>query len=402
MTTVNQQKKGSRRKAVRYVRWGVRLAFLMILVGPITFFTDSCCHPPVYSLAYGGFGAQPLFTVPYGESICSFLLLRWTYVGPGAWIICPLGGSEVLATAAMEPIAGLDITFLLISVLSAMGIFLLIVFLLGAMFCSWVCPVGTVVDGFDKAVERFMPKLNKRREERRRQNKKKEDQAKQNRANAGLFCPTCFFSGFFNNKVFSNKYVTVANGLLVSAVVGSAIARLPLFCAICPIGALARGMFHLKAWTNMLGTRFLNVKDAAGFSLDMPIMLELAVIIPLAAVLLSLKEKRYYCRKICPVGALIKLVSKFNPFLKPVKNPDKCVCPTGYEACQKACPQGLGPQEKASSECTKCMECYVQCKNKNVRIKWFETPEAIRSLKNRLKKSQKSRKVVSEYANSQE
>ena len=311
-------------------------------------------------------------------------------MGPGAWIICPLGGSEVLATAAMEPQAGLDITFLLISVLSAMGIFLLIVFLLGAMFCSWICPVGTVVDGFDKAVERFMPKLNKRREERRKQNKMKKELSRQKKANAGLFCPTCLFAGFFSNKFVNNKYFTVANGILVTAVVGSAIARLPIFCAICPIGAIARGMFHLKAWTNLLGARYLNLKSAAGLSLDMPIMLEFAVMIPLVAVLLSLREKRYYCRKICPVGALIKLVSKFNPFLKPVKN-DNCVCPTGFEACQKACPQGLGPQEKASSECTKCMECYIQCKNKNVRIKWFETPEAIRSLKRFFKTKLKRR-----------
>jgi ferredoxin-type protein NapH len=385
MTTVNQQKKGSRRKAVRYVRWGVKLVFLIILVGTIKFFTDAAIDLPVYSMTAGGF-SQPLFTVPYGESICSFLLLRWTYVGPGAWIICPVGGSEVLATAAMEPAAGLDITFLLISVVSAMGIFLLTVFLLGAMFCSWICPVGTVVDGFDKAVERLMPKLNKRREERLKQSKIKKELSRQNKVNGGFVCPTCFFAGLFNS-----KYATVANGILVTAVVGSAIARLPLFCAICPIGAIARGMFHLKAWTNILGARFLNVKNAAGLSIDMPIIVEFAVIIPLVAVLLSLREKRYYCRKICPVGALIKLVSKFNPFLKPVKNPNKCVCPTDYEACKKVCPQGLGPQEKTSSECTKCLECYAQCKNKNVRIKWFETPEAIVSLKNRLKRQSKNK-----------
>ncbi len=370
------KEKSSRRKVIRYVRWGVKLAFLVIFVGPFVFFTDSCCSPPVYSLMYGGFAAQPLFTVPYGESVCSFLLLRWTYIGPGAWIICPLGGSEVLATAAMEPAAGLDITFLLISVISAIAIFLFMVFLLGAMFCSWVCPVGTVVDGFDKAVERFMPKLNKRREERRRQSKKKEEQKKQNRENRGSVCPTCFLGVLFNS-----KYATVANVVLVSAVVGSAIFRLPLFCSICPIGALSRGMFHLKAWTNLLGARYLNIKNAVGASLDMPVILEFAVIIPLAAVLLSLRQKRYWCRKICPVGALVKLVSKLNPFIKPVNSPTKCVCPPDYKGCESVCPQGLGPQERGSAECSKCFECYVQCKNNNVKIKWFETPKSILSLK---------------------
>ena len=140
----------------------------------------------------------------------------------------------------------------------------------------------------------------------------------------------------------------------------------------------------------MLGPRFLNVKDGAGVSLGMPVMLELAVGIPLVAVLLSLREKRYYCRKICPVGALIKLVSKFNPFLKPVKDPSKCVCPTDYEACKQVCPQGIGPQEKGSAECTKCLECYVQCKTNNVQIKSFETPEAIQRLKGFLKRTKKA------------
>ena len=185
---------------------------------------------------------------------------------------------------------------------------------------------------------------------------------------SGFLCPTCAFGSFL-----ANKKITVGSAILVPAFLGSAILRFPIWCSICPIGIFTQGMFHLKAWTHVSRTY-------------MPVMVEFWLI-PVFAVLLSLREKRYYCRKICPVGALIKLVSKFNPFLKPVKNPDKCVCPTGYEACQKACPQGLGPQEKASSECTKCMECYVQCKNKNVRIKWFETPEAIRSLKNRLKKA---------------
>jgi len=230
-----------------------------------------------------------------------------------------------------------------------------------------------------------MPKLNKRREERLKQSKKKEEQAKQNKEKLGFICPTCFLGSLFNN-----KYATVANGVLVTAVVGSAIFRLPLFCSICPIGALARGMFHLKAWTNMLGARFLNVRDAIGARIDMPIIVEFAVIIPLVAVLLSLREKRYYCRKICPLGALIKLVSKFNPFLKPAKNPNKCVCPTGYEACKKGCPQGIGPQERGTADCTKCLECYTRCKNNNVKIKWLETPDAVLSLRRFFKAKLKS------------
>jgi hypothetical protein len=93
-------RQGSHRKTLRYPRWGIRLVFLLILVDSIKFFTDTARAGPVYSLSYGVF-SQPLFTVPYGESVCSFLLLRWTCVGLGAWAVCPLGGSEVLARAPL-------------------------------------------------------------------------------------------------------------------------------------------------------------------------------------------------------------------------------------------------------------------------------------------------------------
>ena len=391
-----KQEKASNRKFLRYIRWGVKLAFLIIFVAPITFFTDSGCTPPVYSLVYGGFD-QPLLTVPYGESVCCFLLFKWDKIGPGDWIACPLGSSQVLATFGMSPVANPDILSYTILLISGVSIFLLLIFFLGAMFCSWVCPVGTVVDGFDKAVERFMPKLNKRREERLKQNKKKEEQIKQDRGKQGIVCPTCFLGSVFG-KFKNNKHATVANGVLVTALVGSAVFRFPVFCSICPIGVLSRGMFHLKAWTHIL-SEHLNVRDAMDFSIDMPVVVEFVLIIPLVAVLLSLREKRYFCRKICPVGAIIKFFSKLNPFMKPVKG-DNCLCPPEHKACQKACPQALGPQKRGSVECTKCLECYVTCRNNNVKIRRFETPDAILSLKpffkNKLKKPMKMQEAEAE------
>ncbi len=113
----------------------------------------------------------------------------------------------------------------------------------------------------------------------------------------------------------------------------------------------------------------------------MPVMVEFVLIIPLVAVFLSLREKRFYCRRVCPLGALIRLVSKLNPFMKPVRSPDKCLCPSDFRACVRACPQSVGPQERGVAECSKCFECYVTCKNDSVRIKRFETPNFVLSLK---------------------
>ena len=223
---------------------------------------------PVYSLTFGGLNQLPLFTSPYSGSVCSLLLVSYDYVGPGAWLICPVGGLQALLT-------GKVIGPLLFSTLIALFLFLIPIFLLGNVFCGWFCPLGTIIDGFDKGVERLMPKTNLKREERIKRNREKKTK------NNTFICPTCPLGRFL-----ANKNAAVANGVLVSALVGSAILRLPLFCSICPIGISNRGMFHLKSLTAITGKM-------------MPIIIELWLI-PVIAVLASSREKRYWCRKIRP------------------------------------------------------------------------------------------------------
>ena len=190
-----------------------------------------------------------------------------------------------------------------------------------------------------------------------------------------MVCPTCPFGRFL-----ANKNAAVANGVLVSALVGSAVFRFPVFCSICPIGVSNRGMFHLKSLTSITGKM-------------MPIIVELWAI-PAIAVLASLREKRYWCRKICPLGALVRFFAKFNPFFKPTLKSGKHTCQIDKRTCEKVCPQGIGPwKAKGSAECTKCLECYIECEQGIIGIKRFGTPDAVlwlrrffKKLKRRLKK----------------
>lgn len=361
------KKQGSRRKILRYFRWSVKAAFLLLFTLPIVYFLEAP-KLPLYSLFYGGLN-QPLFALPYGQSVCSTLLLSYAYVGPGAWLICPVGGLQALLTGNV----GL---LLLLPTIVALLLFLIPIFVLGNVFCGWVCPLGTMIDGFDKGVEQFMPKVNMKREERFQRNKEKEA------AKQGFVCPTCPFA-----RLLSNKHATVANGVLVSALVGSAIFRFPVFCTICPIGISTRGMFHLKALTSITGKM-------------MPIIIELSAI-PVVAILASLREKRYWCRKICPVGATLNIAGSLSPFIRPSVKPEKCVmkeCPKTCEdyrldycgacrqidqkRCEKVCPQGINLLDQGSlAKCTKCLECYIQCDHDSISIKPFGTPDAVSSLK---------------------
>jgi polyferredoxin len=253
------KKKGAHRKILRYFRWSVKAAFLLIFTLPIVYFIDAA-PLPVYSYFYGAGLNQPLLALPYGQSVCSMLLFSYAYVGPGAWLICPVGGLQTLLTGNVGPL-------LLLPTIIALLLFLIPIFVLGNVFCGWICPLGTIIDSFDKGVERFMPKVNMKREERSQRNREKEA------AKHSSVCPTCPFA-----RLLGNKHGTVANGVLVSALVGSAVFRFPVFCAICPIGIATKGMFQLKALTSITGG-------------VMPIILDLSVI-PVVAILASLKEKK--------------------------------------------------------------------------------------------------------------
>jgi ferredoxin-type protein NapH len=271
--------------------------------------------------------------------------------------------------------------------LGAFLLFLVPIFLLGNVFCSWVCPVGAIVDGFDKVVATYMRGIDAKREKRLQRSKAKEA-AKKTNAAACLPCP---FTRILN-KMFGG---TAANGVLVFSLVGSVVFRFPVFCSVCPIGVVSRGMFHLKAWTVL----------ASVSQKILPIILELSVI-PVIAVLLSLREKRYWCRKICPVGATLNLAGSVSPLLKPKVREEGCVmkkCPTtcddyhlGYcgtcrqldaKRCESVCPQGINLVEDGSLfRCTKCFECYIECEKDAVKIDVVGKSDAYTAFKRLLKR----------------
>jgi polyferredoxin len=131
---------------------------------------------------------------------------------------------------------------------------------------------------------------------------------------------------------------------------------------------MSQGMFHLKSVTR--------ISQLSGFKeIWMPVLIELWIF-PVIAVLLSFREKRFWCRLICPLGALVRFVAKFNPFFKPTLKTGKQVIKENFKtgegnrlancgectkmdqrAYESVCPQGLGPlKAKGSAECTKCLE----------------------------------------------
>ena len=81
-------------------------------------------------------------------------------------------------------------------------------------------------------------------------------------------------------------------------------------------------------------------------------------------VLASLFVRNFWCRYLCPYGALMGLISMFSP-LRISRNESACI---DCAKCAKACPSVL-PVDKLiqirSAECTGCLECVAVCPAEN-------------------------------------
>ena len=81
-------------------------------------------------------------------------------------------------------------------------------------------------------------------------------------------------------------------------------------------------------------------------------------------VLASLFVQNFWCRYLCPYGALMGLISLFSP-LRITRNESACI---DCAKCAKACPSAL-PVDKLiqirSAECMACMECVAVCPAKD-------------------------------------
>ncbi len=102
------------------------------------------------------------------------------------------------------------------------------------------------------------------------------------------------------------------------------------------------------------------------------------VLIALGA--LSVLYKNFWCRYLCPYGALLGLVSRFSPF-KVRRNEGQCV---HCHACTKHCPTLIDVENKdvvKSEECFGCLTCVSRCPEQDALNLTFEFRKKSRVVK---------------------
>jgi polyferredoxin len=189
------------------------------------------------------------------------------------------------------------------------GMFLLIAFLaiswlFRKSFCSWLCPVGTVCE--------YLGRLGRR-----------------------TFGRNFRLPRLFDIALRGIKYILL--GLFLYAV-GS--------MSVPAIRAFLEGPYGMVDDVKMLNFfRFL------GFAGGIVVAL---------LVMASVLVQNFWCRYLCPYGALMGMAALISP-LRIRRNPSLCI---DCGKCAKACPSAL-PVDRLvtirSAECTGCLECVAAC-----------------------------------------
>lgn len=94
-------------------------------------------------------------------------------------------------------------------------------------------------------------------------------------------------------------------------------------------------------------------------------------------VIASILIQNFWCRYLCPYGALMGLISMFSP-TRITRNESACI---DCAKCEKACPSAL-PVDKLvqirSAECMSCLECVAVCPAKDALSLQFAAPPKLR------------------------
>lgn len=193
--------------------------------------------------------------------------------------------------------------------------------------------------------------------------------------------PTLISNGQFIDKIAPSNLMILASLLLAIVITGA------VFCGwLCPLGAIGDWLYALRkkvfpykwelspavAWVFSYG-RFVLLIAILYFSwaqsklwfetydpfkqiFHMNVESATSAAAISLFLLLSMAIERFWCRFLCPLGAVIGLFSRFS-LLVIKREPARCI---RCGKCDKNCPAGISPASNQTVNDSRCLSCY-QC-----------------------------------------
>jgi len=223
-------------------------------------------------------------------------------------------------------------------------ILILLSVVLGRFFCGWICPMGTTIDGIDHLLKN------------------------KNNKTKGLFKNTKFVILFA--VLFSALFSIQLNGFfdpipLFTRTVATALYPLFVFLfegflsIFMSIGFLEEPVYRIHEFLRGNLLPITPIAFLGGISF---------LIIFLIILFLGKINRRFWCRNLCPLGALIGFISGKRLYRRLVT--DSC---TECGLCAKECRMGAIPdtfKETNHVECISCMDCQNICPVRAVQFKF--------------------------------
>ena len=254
----------------------------------------------------------------------------------------------------------------------------LLALLFGRIFCGWICPLGATLDISEKLFH-----WRRKRQERSAPNRFPALRRLKYYLLVGLLVTALFIAGYKSSEQQSlGSSVGLSLVYLFDPI--ATITRSFILGLIAPVQSLLMLLHVDQALARLADTDFVfnhqalknlveMTQNGLGIRVDapgsMPAQIFYRFAIPaffIFAVILALNAltRRFWCRYLCPLGALLGVLSRWSPVKKRV-GPECNDCGLCIRTCRMAA-ISENPHSYRATECVACHECISICPKKAI------------------------------------
>ena len=298
-------------------------------------------------------------------SLFLFLLLRTEFRGS-----VHVGGSEVRLPYPVQLFFQLDPLVGLSNALSSRALYhgllwslvvLIPTMLLGRFFCGWICPLGSIHHFFSS-----LKSERKRGKQLVESNRYKRWQTTKYYLLVAALIAAVLGTGLVG---WLDPFSLLVRSLGLSILPGTNYA----------LSAVLRAMEHSRlALAQMVGSGLHFIFGMLLLSFKQPFFRQgvwLGLIF-ISFLVLNFRVTRFWCRALCPLGALLGIVSRWS-ILGLVKTPEHC---DNCNRCLMRCQGGddpIGGVPWRQTECHLCLNCTDECPEHGLQFKFFPVQKSI-------------------------